>query len=169
MRIILTSFLLLPCLLLPGHASFAETIRQEFSHFSAILPEGWSGDEQTGFIGDDSSEYLLTFGKTRNDKFVAQVSIFLLPNNPKTNSEDAAKKLAEAQGDASEPRQQDGFWIFTGEPRTNTMRGKATTMVTATPEHILIIIAQDPENLGSSEILQSLRGATPLATSLLGR
>lgn len=146
-----------------------ESGRREFSQFSVILPAGWDGDEQSGFISDNPEEYLLTLGRTRDDNFVAQVSIFLLPNKPGASAEKAARQLAEAQGDASEPAKKDNFWIFTGEPRTKAMKGIATTMVNATPEHLLIIIAQDPENLGSQELLQSLRGQTPLATSLLGR
>ena len=143
--------------------------RREFSQFSAILPNGWDGDEQTGFISDNPDEYQLTLGLTRDDNFVAQVSVFLLPNKPKATAEKAARQLAEAQGDASEPRQEGNFWVFTGEPRTRAMKGRAQTLVNATPETMLIIIAQDPENLGAAGIVQSLRGLTPIAASLLGR
>lgn len=142
---------------------------RHFSHFSMILPEGWDGDEQTGFISDNPAEYQLTLGLVRDNNFVAQVSIFLLPNKPGATAEKAAHQLAEAQGNASEPVQEGDFWVFSGEPRTKALKGMAKTLVNTSPDSMLIIIAQDPEDLGSAEILQSLRGETPLAASLLGR
>lgn len=162
------SLLLLLLCLFPLHAHAGEA---QFSQFSMLLPEGWDGEEQTGFISDNPEEYTLTLGKkdAAGDKFLAQLTIYLLPNKPGTNAETAAKTLAEAQVDTTPPRQNGNFWQFTGEPRTRTIRGMATTMVNATPENLLIIIAQDPEQLGSEQILSTLKGETDRARKLLGR
>ncbi len=132
---------------------------REFSQFAMLLPSGWDGDEQTGFISDDPGEYQITLGRKddNGDNFLAQVSIFLLPNKPGINSRQAVEKLREAQGDATEAREEDGF------------KGRARTMVRATPENLLIIMAQDPQNLGSDEIMRSLHGISPTARQLLGR
>lgn len=169
----LTSIFLVFSLLMPALADNckAESSRKIFKNFSVELPEGWDGDEQSGFISDDSGEYLLVLGKKdeEGDNFIAQVSVYLLPNKPGADSETAAKKLAEAQGDASEPVKKDNFMVFTGEPRTRAMKGKATTMVNATPERLLIIIAQDPQNKGSRQIIESLKGETEQAKAMLGR
>ncbi len=144
---------------------------REFSQFAMLLPSGWDGDEQTGFISDDPGEYQITLGRKddNGDNFLAQVSIFLLPNKPGINSRQAVEKLREAQGDATEAREEDGFMVFEGEPRSRTLKGRARTMVRATPENLLIIMAQDPQNLGSDEIMRSLHGISPTARQLLGR
>lgn len=148
-----------------------ETRHVEFAHFAVDLPAEWDGDEQTGFISDKPDEYALTLGRKdeKGDNFVAQISIYLLPNKPGANSRDAARKLAEAQGEATEPVQNGNMWQFTGEPRSNTVKGMATTMVNTTPERMLIIIAQDPQNLGSEDIVKSLTGVSPQAREMLGR
>lgn len=142
---------------------------KDFSHFSAELPEGWDGDEQSGFITDNKNEYLLTMGKKdeKGDQFLAQVSIFILPNKPGATSEQAARRLAEAQGDSTEPAQEGKFWVFEGEPRSRTIKGLAKTRVKANPEYLFIIICQDPLNLGGEEIISSLVPASDLARSLL--
>lgn len=142
-----------------------------FKHFSVTLPSGWDGDEQSGFISDNQDEYQLTLGRKdeSGDSFVAQVSIFLLPNKPQADSKKAAEILAEAQADSSMPTQEGDFFVFTGEPRTRALKGKATTMVRTTPEAMLIIIAQDPENLGAAEIIKSLKAETDMARNILGR
>ncbi|MDE5878505.1 MAG: protoporphyrinogen oxidase, partial [Desulfovibrio sp.] len=82
---------------------------------------------------------------------------------------DFARQMAELQGDATEPREEGRFWVFEGEPRTQALRGRATTMVTATPERLLIIIVQDPEELGGADVAASLRGLDDEARALLGR
>lgn len=165
MRIIL-SMLLLVAFALPVCA--AET---EFGQFAVSLPPGWDGEEQRGFVSDDNMEYVLTLGRKdeAGDNFLAQVTIFLLPNKPGADAHGAARTLAESQGNASEPEQMGNFWQFTGEPRSRTVKGMGTTMVNADPDYLLIIIAQDSQNLGADEIITSLRGLTPEARRLLGR
>lgn len=145
--------------------------RARFRHFSAILPAGWDGAEQTAFISNDPLEYQLTLGKKdeSGDNFAAQVSIFLLPNRPGADSETAARILAESQADASAPGRAGEFWIFDGEPRTRAITGRGRTMVRTIPERMLIIIAQDPLNLGADGIIASLRGETDEAAQLLGK
>lgn len=144
---------------------------REFSEFSLVLPEGWDGEEQKGFVSDDPGEYLLTLGKKdeKEDNFEAQVSIFLLPNKQGASAKDAAATLAEAQGESSEPVLENGLYVFTGEPRSNVVKGMAKTFVNTTPEKMLIIIAQDPKRLGAKQILESLRGLTDYSRQLLGR
>lgn len=142
-----------------------------FSQFTMDLPPKWDGAEQIGFISDNPEEYALTLGRKdeEGDRFEAQVTIYLLPNKPKASAEKAAQTLAEAQGDATEPIQEDNFWVFEGEPRTNTIKGRGITMVNADAEDLLIIIAQDPLNLGAKGIISSLKATTPRAKKLLGR
>lgn len=142
-----------------------------FSEFSAELPEEWDGDEQTGFVSDNPAEYSLTLGRKdeSGDNFAAQITIYLLPNKPGVSAREAAMRLTESQGDATEPKQQGNFWVFTGEPRSRTVKGQATTMVNATPDDLLIIIAQDTRNMGAADIIESLRGLTPRARAILGR
>lgn len=149
----------------------ADSRHKIFGQFSVDLPPGWDGDEQTGFVSDNPGEYALTMAKkdASGDKFLAQVSVYLLPNKPGTTSREAAAKLAEAQADVSPPRAEGNFWVFTGEPRSNAIKGIATTMVNANPRDLLIIIAQDPQELGAKAIMESLKGETPRARQLLGR
>lgn len=153
-------------------APAAEALTErEFTHFSARLPAGWDGEEQSGFISGDPGEYLLVLGRKdeEGERFLAQVSVYLLPNKPGADPQKAAETLAEAQGGASEPVLEGGMWVFTGEPRTNVIKGAAKTMVNTDKDRMLIIIAQDPENLGGAEILRGLAGRTPEARALLGR
>lgn len=152
-------------------AQAQESRTVQFSRFSVELPAGWDGDEQTGFISDNPEEYSLTLGHKdqSGDNFISQVTIYLLPNKPGVNAREAAKKLTEAQGDSTEPVQDGIFWSFRGEPRSRTIKGMATTFVNADPDTLLIIIAQDPENMGAEALIDSLRGLTPKAKQLLGR
>lgn len=166
------AFCLFLILLAPAVMAENSGIRHmDFARFGADLPPEWDGDEQTGFISDNPEEYALTLGRKdeKGDNFIAQISIYLLPNKPGATAEAAARTLAEAQGDTSEPVRNGSFWQFTGEPRSRTIKGMATTMVNTTPERMLIIIAQDPQNLGAAEIVKSLTGLTPEARELLGR
>lgn len=144
---------------------------RSFSRFAASLPSGWDGEERTGFSSGDREEYMLILGvqDAAGERFLAQVSIFVLPNTRGSNAEDFARQMAELQGDATPPRKEGHFWTFLGEPRTQALRGRATTMVTATPERLLIIIVQDPEELGGAAVAASLRGLTPETRALLGR
>lgn len=144
---------------------------RSFKHFSLYMPEGWDGDEQTGFVGDDPNTYLLTLGKKdeEEDAFIAQVSVFLLPNKPGVDAETAARRMAEDQADAGEPVKEGNFWVFSGEPRSRAMKGMAKTLVNASPEWLLIIIAQDPFDEGAGKVIASLRGETDEAIKMLGR
>lgn len=165
-RLLLFSSLLLLCCAVEAQAE-----DRAFSKFSADLPEGWTGEEQTAFSVGRDDEYMLVLGKrdAAGEKFVAQVSIFLLPNLPKESAENFAKKMAELQSDASAPHKEGNFWRFAGEPRNQSFKAPAENYVTATPERILIIIAQDPHNLGADKIIASLKGLEPDARDLLGR
>lgn len=167
-RAILGLILFFFCIPTVGFA--VDAIHRAFSQFSVDLPPGWDGEEQSGFISDNKDEYLLTLGKKddKGDNFIAQVSIYLLPNKPGVDSATAAKTLAEAQGEASVPIQKGNFQVFTGEPRTRALKGMATTMVNASPQWLLIIIAQDPQACGSEQIIASLTGETAEAKTMLG-
>ena len=77
--------------------------------------------------------------------------------------------MTELQGDTSEPSQEGRFWTFSGVPRNQTVKGQAVTRVAATPERILIIIAQDPDQIGADKVVDSLRGVTPEPRAILGR
>ncbi len=149
----------------------AAEMAREFSRFSVELPAGWDGEEKTGFVSDNPDEYLLTLGKTDagGDEILAQISVYILPNVNAVSAADAARRLAEAQGGSDEPRREGVLWTFTGEPRTKIIKGRAVTYANATPEKMLIIIAQDPKNLGAAEILASLRGLDQESAALLGR
>lgn len=142
-----------------------------FRQFSLILPDGWDGEEQTGFISDNPEEYLLVLGKkdAEAERFLAQISIYLLPNRPGVDAKSAAKTLAQSQGDTSPPVLEGNMWTFTGEPRTNVIKGMAKTMVNTNKEKMLIIIAQDPDELGAAEIITSIKGIGQDAKTLLGR
>lgn len=165
-------FWLAVCLFLFSPPALAENgERAVFKRFSLVLPPGWEGEEQTGFISDDPEEYLLVIGKKdeEGERFLAQASIYLLPNKPEASPESAAQKLAEAQSDASAPVKEGALWTFTGEPRSNIVKGKAKTLVNASKDKLLIIIVQDPENLGGEAVLASLSGESPEARELLGK
>ncbi|MDR0816642.1 MAG: protoporphyrinogen oxidase [Desulfovibrio sp.] len=141
-----------------------------FSQFSADLPPGWSGEENTGFSSKRGDEYMLVFNKYDADRenILGVVSIYLLPPLPESAKE-IAKKLASNQEESSTPRKEDFFWTFSGEPRTQGFKAPAVTLVNATPARVLIIIVQDPENAGGNELLASLKGLTPEAREVLGR
>ena len=164
-RCLLTFLLLLCC------AGAAQAEHRVFAQFSADLPEGWDGQERTAFSSGSQDEYMLVLGKQdrEQERFLAQISIYLLPNTPKATAEDFARKMTELQGDASEPRKEGLFWTFTGVPRNQTVKGQAVTMVNTTPERILIIISQDPERIGADKVVAGLSGVTPEAKALLGR
>lgn len=152
-------------------ADAAAPSERHFSRFAASLPPGWDGEERSGFSSGDREEYMLILGvqDAAGERFLAQVSVFALPNAKGSSAEDFARQMAELQGDATPPRREGRFQVFSGEPRTQALRGRATTMVTATPERLLIIIVQDPEGLGGEQVAASLRGLTPEMRDLLGR
>ena len=144
---------------------------RSFSRFAATLPPGWDGEERTGFSSGAPEEYMLVLGAQdeAGERFLAQVSVFVLPNRKGSTARDFARGMAELQGDATEPREEGRFWTFSGEPRTQALRGRAITQVAATPERLLIIITQDPEELGGSQVAGSLRGLDDETRALLGR
>lgn len=150
----------------------ADNLRQvKFSQFSVELPQGWDGEEQSGFVSNNPEEYALTLGQMDEAKenFVAQITIYLLPNKPGVNSEKAAQTLAESQSDVTPPIKKGEFWQFRGEPRSRTIKGMATTMVRADPKDMLIIISQGLDEKGAAEIIESLRGETERSQRMLGR
>lgn len=163
-------------LVFAAHVAFAGEnddggARRTFAHFNVNLPPGWDGDEQKGFISDNPDEYLLTLGKkdTEGDRFVAQVSIFLLPNKPGVNGEEAASRLAAEQGNSTKPVQEGPFWVFEGEPRSRTISGRGVTRVATNPQWMLIIIAQDPAGEDAAEIIRSLAPTSEIGRQLLGQ
>lgn len=142
-----------------------------FSLFSMTLPQGWDGEEQSGFVSGNPDEYQLTLGRLNDDgeRFIAQISIFLLPNKNGLTAEEAATQLMSAQEDVSGLEREGLLWKFSGEPRTHAVDGRAQTFVNATPEKMLIIISQGPENLGAARIMETLAGRTDETRKLLGR
>ena len=175
-RTALASILFLFLFSLPGFAAAQEdatatAAERDFSRFAATLPPGWDGEERTGFSSGAPEEYMLVLGVQDEaaERFLAQVSVFVLPNRKGSSARDFARGMAGLQGDATEPREEGRFWTFEGEPRTQALHGRATTSVAATPERLLIIITQDPENLGGKEIAASLRGLDDETRALLGR
>ena len=156
-------FLALPVSLHAGQRTFNE--------FDVVLPEGWDGDERAGFSSGDRNEYMLVLTRkdAANERHLAQASIFLLPNRPGADARDFARQMAEIQNDATEPVKEGMFWTFSGAPRNNAVRGRGITRVNASREWLLIIITQDPDDLGAETVVASLRGATARARALLGR
>ena len=111
-----------------------------FERFSAVLPQGWSGEDQSGFSSGNNQEYMLSIGQ-----------------------------LAQMQDHPGPVTEKDGFQCFTGEPRSKISSGEALTRVRATPDLMLIIVSQDPRNLGAEKVFQSLVPLTPDAKKLLER
>ena len=144
---------------------------REFSRFSVVLPEGWDGEEKVGFVSDNRDEYMLALGKMEagGDEILAQISVYVLPNANSVTPQEAAKRLAEAQGDSDEPSLAGNLWTFGGEPRTRIIRGRAVTYANATPEKMLIVVIQDPRKLGADKIFESMRGLDEETRKLLGR
>lgn len=176
-RTAFAALLLLALFCLPSNASAQDADspaapgERSFSRFGATLPPGWDGEERTGFSSGAPEEYMLVLGVQDEaaERFLAQVSVFVLPNRKGSTAGDFARQMAELQGDATEPREEGRFWTFEGEPRTQALRGRATTSVAATPERLLIIITQDPEHLGGAQVAESLRGLDDETRGLLGR
>jgi hypothetical protein len=140
-----------------------------FTRFSAEMPDGWTGDEPEGFAKPEDDRYMLVF--TRRDEegenIKAAVTVFLLPPL-RENTEEIAAKLASMQKNSSSPYQDGLFRAFRGEPQTQ-FKAPALTRVRSTDRHLLIIIVQDPENLGGERIFASLKALTPDAGEALGR
>ena len=155
----------------PALAGGAAPQKVEFSRFSAVLPEGWEGEERRGFVSDNPDECLLALGKKdpAGDEILAQISVYLLPNKNGVAPEEAARQLAEAQGGSDKPVQEGPLWHFTGEPRSRLLQGRASTYANASKKTMLVVVIQDPRGLGAESVWESLRGLDPEARELLGR
>ncbi|MCR4666012.1 MAG: protoporphyrinogen oxidase [Desulfovibrio sp.] len=142
---------------------------RNFLEFSVTLPDGWDGSERSAFISNDKREYMLVLGlkNEKEDAYRALISIYLLPNKPGKNAHDSAIALAEQQANASEPREEGPFWVFTGNPRDNILKGMAQTFVAANASDLFIIIVKDPEKIGATDIIRTLRPRTERSTALL--
>lgn len=140
-----------------------------FQEFSVDLPKGWDGEEKMGFSSGDRNEYMLILGKKdqEGERYLATIAIYLLPNKPGKDAHESAKLLAASQADASEPVQEGAFWVFTGDPRDNILKGIAQTKVAADKDNLLIIISKDHTENEAPKILQSLKPATSRTKTLL--
>ncbi|OXS29159.1 MAG: hypothetical protein BCS36_13945 [Desulfovibrio sp. MES5] len=152
-----------------SEASSAAT--RDFARFSAKLPEGWDGEERTGFRSGNDEECMLILGlkDPSGDNYKALVSVFVLPNEKNATSQSIAEDLRQFQAEATEPQQDGHFWSFSGEPRSQAFKSSALTRVHATSDMVLIAIIQDPENQGALAVFDSLKGLTPQTRDLLGR
>ena len=179
MRISLFLPLLFVCALAVGSGSLpaqaaSETLpagTRDFTRFSATLPQGWDGEERTGFRSNKDEECMLVLGvkDAAEENYRALVSVFVLPNEKGATSENLAKDLTQFQADPTEPQKDGHFWSFSGEPRTPGFKASALTRVHTTPDMVLIAIIQDPENLGALAVFDSLKGLTPQTRELLGK
>ena len=142
---------------------------REFREFRITLPEGWDGGEKSGFSSGDRNEYMLVLGKkdSAGERYLAHITLFFLPNKPGKDAHESAKTLAKSQADSTEPVKDGLFWVFTGDPRDNILKGKGTTRVAADRENLLIIIIKDPENTHAEDILKTLTPLSERAKKLL--
>lgn len=181
-RLALLCLALLLCLAVPaaaadktGKHSEKQTQKEHippatsFERFSAVLPQGWTGEDQSGFHSGDNREYMLMIGKKGDTSFEAALTIFILPNLKGEDAKSLAGQSAQMQNNASAVTEKDGFWSFTGEPRSKISGGEALTRVRATPDLMLIIVSQDPKNLGAEKVFQSLVPITADAKKLFQR
>lgn len=165
-RLALLCLALLLCLAVPAAAADKHAGKQpqkehlppatSFERFSAVLPQGWTGEDQSGFHTGDNREYMLMIGKKGDTAFEAGLTLFILPNLKGEDAKNLAEQSARMQNNAGPVTEKDGFWSFTGEPRSKISGGEALTRVRATPELMLIIVSQDPKNLGAEKVFQSL-------------
>ena len=141
----------------------ARADEQTFSEFAVDLPEGWSGGEKSGFSSGDKAEYMLVLGKMdpSGDTYAAQVSVFVLPNRNRVEAQAFARQMAGKQADATEPRREGPFWIFTGDPRDNVVKGTGTTRVAADDACIIIVISKDPSGANGADGIAA--GLKPLS------
>lgn len=142
-----------------------------FSEISVDLQDQWEGEERTAFITGNRDEYMLTLAKKtpEGDSYLAQISIYILPNKSGTTAKDSAIELAKKQDDASIPEQDGPFWKFIGYPKSNIVKGLAVTRVAATQEWWCFIIAQDSQSGEAEKMIASLRGVTERSKVLLGK
>ena len=91
-RLALLCLALLLCLAVPAAAADKTSKHSEkqtqkehippatsFERFSAVLPQGWTGEDQSGFHSGDNREYMLMIGKKGDTSFEAALTIFILP------------------------------------------------------------------------------------------
>ena len=181
-RLALLCLALLLCLAVPAAAADKTDNRPEtqtqktpstpganFERFSVLLPQGWTGEDQSGFHSGDNREYMLMLGKKGDASFEASLTIFILPNLKGEDAKSLAEQSARMQNNASAVTEKDGFWSFTGEPRSKISGSEALTRVRATPDLMLIIVSQDPKNLGAEKVFQSLVPRSPDARKLFPR
>ena len=162
LRILLLLFLLL------GSVQNIQAEPINFQEFGFDLPKGWDGEEKMGFSSGDRNEYMLILGKkdAEGERYLATISIYLLPNKPGKDAKTSAKLLAANQGDATEPVQEGVFWVFTGDPRDNVLKGIAQTKVAATKDYLLIIISKDHTENEAPKILESMKPLTERSQSI---
>lgn len=169
-RLALLCLALLLCLAVPAAAADRHAEKQtqkipapgtNFERFSALLPQGWTGEDQSGFHSGDNREYMLMIGKKGDTSFEASLTLFILPNLKGEDARSLAEQSARMQNNASAVTEKDGFWSFTGEPRSKISGSEALTRVRATPDLMLIIVSQDPKNLGAEKVFQSLVPLSP--------
>lgn len=158
------------CILLSS-AAFTMAEPHLYSEISVDLCDLWEGEERTAFITGNRDEYMLTLGKKNptGDAYIAQISIYILPNKTGATAKNSAVELAKKQDDASIPEQDGLFWKFTGYPKSNIVKGMATTRVAATNEWWCFIISQDSQTNETEKMISTFRGVTERSKSLLGR
>lgn len=142
-----------------------------FSEISLDMQDSWEGEERTAFITGNRDEYMLTLAKknSEGDSYVAQISIYILPNKSALTAKESAAELAKKQDDVSNLEQDGPFWKFTGYPKSNIVKGMAITRVAATSEWWCFIIAQDTQTDEAEKMIASLRGLTERTKALLGK
>ncbi|MDR1660266.1 MAG: protoporphyrinogen oxidase, partial [Desulfovibrio sp.] len=66
-------------LLFIGLAATVQAQIKTFTHFGADLPDGWDGEETSGFTGEKGNEYMLVFKKhdEAGENIKGVVSVFL--------------------------------------------------------------------------------------------
>ena len=109
-RLALLCLALLLCLAVPaaaadktGKHSEKQTQKEHippatsFERFSAVLPQGWTGEDQSGFHSGDNREYMLMIGKKGDTSFEAALTIFILPNLKGEDAKSLAGQSAQMQ------------------------------------------------------------------------
>lgn len=166
---LLLGIMVIVCTFAVTSQCFAEERR--FSEIVLDQPVGWDGDERAGFITGNRNEYLVTLGKkdTSEESYLAQVSIYIIPNTQGLSAEESAIALATQQDDSTAPVREGLFWKFSGYPRSNIIKGMTVTRVAATREWWCIIMAQGTNEHEADEIIASLSGLSERAKILLGK
>ena len=142
-----------------------------FTEIAVDLPPAWDGDERAAFITGNRDEYMVSLGKKddKGESYLAQVSVYILPNTQNFSAKESALKLAASQDDTSTPVQDGVFWKFSGYTKSNIIKGLTITRVAASPKWWCIIMTQDPLGKEAEQIVASLRGISERAGILLGK